>query len=50
MRRYHEGAVVNHSPDVGKVVVRPARGWGSSLLVGATTCTDSHIHLVHVNI
>ena len=31
--RYHNGRVVNHSPDLGKVVSRPSSDWGSSLLV-----------------
>jgi len=30
---YHNGRVVNHSPDLGKVVSRPASDWGSSLLI-----------------
>jgi len=30
---YHNGRVVNHSPDLGKVVSRPPSDWGSSLLI-----------------
>jgi len=30
---YHNGRVVNHSPDLGKVVSRPSSDWGSSLLI-----------------
>jgi len=30
---YHNGRVVNHSPDLGKVVSRPDSDWGSSLLI-----------------
>ena len=33
--RYHNGKVVNHSPDLGKVVSRPSSDWGSSLLVSS---------------
>jgi hypothetical protein len=43
LNRYHNGSMVNYSPETGRQVTRHSDGWGSTLLVREHDLQNSQI-------